>query len=267
MKVPKSVQWLLAAILVLMLPGCTTSQRCRIVSEAAVTMNFNNGTNDPFERVNRVMFGVNRVGDRIILHPVTRVYHDYVPGLLQGILRNILHNLDAPVVIINNVLQGNWNSVEVAATRLFVNTVVGLGGIADIMGMDRDYEYQSADFGQTLGIWGVPDGPYLVLPLLGPSSLRDAVGLIVDRVISLPSYISFSLSNRLDVVEYYNYSQLSASIIDRRSCHLEDLDEIEFSSVDFYAAIRSLYQQSRKAQIAGMLASRQQTLLEIPDYS
>lgn len=200
--------------------------------------------NDPLEPVNRVIFQVNEVVDTVIIRPVAVAYTKVVPPPIQANVTNFLRNLRTPIIFANELLQGDLRGAEVAATRFFLNTVVGAGGLVDIAGMNKGYEYQSEDFGQTLALWGVGDGPYLVLPLLGPSNPRDALGLVVDTL-SDPVRI---MADNADI-DSFTYIRTGATIVDQRARSLEALDEIKASSLDYYASIRSLYRQVRERQI------------------
>ena len=136
---------------------------------------------DPIEGFNRTIFQINQGIDFILIRPVSATYRQVVPDPLQEIVTNVLRHLRTPVILINELLQGDWEGAEVAATRFFLNTIVGVAGIADVAAyVDPDLAFQAEDFGQTLAVWGVGDGPYLVLPILGPSNLRDTGGLVVD---------------------------------------------------------------------------------------
>ena len=196
---------------------------------------------DPIEGFNRTIFQINQGIDFILIRPVSATYRQVVPDPLQEIVTNVLRHLRTPVILINELLQGDWEGAEVAATRFFLNTIVGVAGIADVAAyVDPDLAFQAEDFGQTLAVWGVGDGPYLVLPILGPSNLRDTGGLVVDIA---TEYVLFPDSDPLTV------GRIVLTGVDARSRSMDALDEIERSSIDFYAAIRSLYAQNRRSQI------------------
>ncbi len=253
---------LAVALLALGLAACAGTQRNG--PETAQGETFDE-VNDPLEPINRVTFQVNDAIDTVVLRPVAVVYRDTVPDPMRQALTNLLRNLATPVIIANNALQGDWERAEINLTRLFVNTTVGVGGLGDVMGMTPGYEYRSADFGQTLGIWGVGEGPYLVLPLLGPSNPRDLAGRVVDTVAD-PIFIAGATAADpvSDALDYFGYSRTGATVIDIRSRTIDELDEIRRSSVDYYAAIRSLYRQSRNAMIRGDAAP---SPVIIPDYN
>ncbi len=196
---------------------------------------------DPLEPLNRSIFKVNQAVDFIVIRPVAATYRQVVPDPLQEMVTNFLRNLATPVTLLNELLQGDLEGAEVAVTRFFLNSTVGVAGLVDIAGYNTpELAHRSEDFGQTLGVWGVGDGPYLVLPLLGPSNLRDGAGRIVDSATDPLTYVD---------EETFTWTRLGLTVVDARSRSLDALDEIERSSIDFYAAIRSLYWQNRRSEI------------------
>jgi phospholipid-binding lipoprotein MlaA len=215
--------------------------------------------NDPYEPINRRIFAFNDALDRYAVRPVAVAYRDTVPDPLRDRVTNVLRNLNTPVILINELLQGDVEGAEVAAARLFINSTIGLGGLHDVAGMDKRLAYREEDFGQTLAVWGVDSGPYLVIPFLGPSNPRDFTGRMVD---SFGDPVRIALGPVADV-DAFGPSRLGGTIIDSRSRTVDITDEIRRSSVDFYAAIRSLYQQSREAAIADGAVEPD---IEIPVY-
>lgn len=194
--------------------------------------------NDPIEPVNRQIFAFNQFADRTVLKPVAQAY-DELPADLRAIFRNFIRHMSSPVVLANDLLQFNFDRAGDTAARMFVNTfTLGTGDIAA-----PRYPYHSEDFGQTLGTYGAGEQFYLVLPLLGPSSGRDAVGLVVDIFLNPLRYHDGAASTA------YNYSSTVVEGIDLRAQNLGTLEELERDSVDFYARLRSLYLQRRQAQI------------------
>ena len=201
--------------------------------------------NDPYESINREIFAFNDVVDRNVLVPVARAYRDTVPDPLRQAVTNGLRNLNTPVVFINEVLQGDIRGAEVAFNRLWINSGLGFGGLIDIAGMDPRLAYRSEDFGQTLAVWGVDSGPYLVLPLLGPSNPRDLTGIVVDQLIDPVAWVV-----RIETDwTAFGPSRFGATLVDRRAAVLDVLDEVRATSLDYYATIRSLSRQSREAEI------------------
>ena len=195
---------------------------------------------DPLEPVNRVIFDVNLTLDRWLLRPVTRAYIETVPEPGRDGLANMLDNVASPVTLVNDILQGEMSRAGTTFGRFFINSVFGLGGFfdtAEAVGLPGHTE----DFGQTLGSYGVPGSPYLVLPILGPSSPRDAVGRGVDTLFD-PS--NFFAPDGLQSV------QTGVSLVSDRASIINETDSLEATAVDFYAAIRSFYYQNRDFEIA-----------------
>jgi phospholipid-binding lipoprotein MlaA len=202
---------------------------------------------DPLEPLNRGIFQFNRVLDGLVLEPAAIMYRAATPQFFRTGVRNFLANLTTPVVLANDLLQGEFARAELTLGRFMMNTILGLGGVIDVggkLGMpDRHYE----DFGQTLAVYGVGSGPYLMLPLLGPSNGRDAVGRVVD--------LAFDPFSVLDAAEVGLVStevalaRRGAEILSFREENIEQIDELERSSIDLYAAVRTLYGQYRANEI------------------
>jgi len=214
-----------AALLVLLLAGCATTGSAP--SEA-----------DPWERVNRSTYAFNDAIDRAVLKPVARGYRRYVPQWMRTGVTNFLSNLAYPTVIVNDVLQLKLMDAVSDTTRLVLNTTFGIGGLFDPAskaGLPRNDE----DFGQTLGYWGMPSGPYVVIPFLGPSTLRDAPSLYVDYLTDARHYIG---DNPLE------FGFLGLSIVDRRARLLPAEAMIE-DAFDPYAVIRNAYLDRREYQV------------------
>jgi phospholipid-binding lipoprotein MlaA len=200
-------------------------------------------TNDPLEPFNRRMFKLNQGLDNALFKPIATAYKRILPQTLQDGIRNFLNNLRTPITLANNLLQGDVDGAGETIARFTVNTIVGFAGFGDPAG-DMGVKYQPEDFGQTLAVWGIDEGPYLMLPVLGPSNPRDLVGLVVDTL-SDPINIWADNTDRNAIPP----SRTVARGIDTRSRHLKTLDELEKSSLDFYATIRSLYRQVRDDEI------------------
>ena len=198
---------------------------------------------DPFEGTNRAVFAFNNAVDDAIIHPVVKGYRTVVPKPGRTGLRNFLRNLKSPVTFTNQVLQGDVKGAGDVAVRTTVNTLLGFGGLIDIAGHEG-IEYEQEDFGQTLGVWGVGHGPYIVVPFLGPSSLRDYSGYFVDM---LADPLRWYLHN-IDEEGWY-YAKLGADYLDLRESLIDVLKDLESSSIDYYAAVRSTYAQRRDALV------------------
>ena len=200
-------------------------------------------TNDPIEPVNRAIFSFNQGLDAVILKPVASVYKQVLPQTLQDGIRNFLNNLRTPLILANNLLQGDIDGAHQTIARFTTNSILGIGGFGDPAG-DLGVKYRSEDFGQTLGVWGIGEGPYLMLPIFGPSNPRDLIGLVVESVAD-PIDIWADNTDR-DAIPI---SRLLLRGIDRRAGNLKTIDELEKSSLDFYATVRSLYRQVRADEI------------------
>jgi len=200
--------------------------------------------NDPMEPANRGMFEVNRALDNTILKPVATTYKAVAPDFVRTRISNILANLRSPVIFANDILQGEFKRAATTFLRFFINSTIGVGGMNDIASA-LEIEGHDEDFGQTLAVWGVEEGPFVMLPLFGPSNPRDTVGLVVDFLIDpLRMWASNTERNFVPVL------RAGTDAVDIRSENLEDLDDLEKSSLDFYAAIRSLYRQRRADAIS-----------------
>ena len=199
--------------------------------------------NDPIEPVNRWIFSLNQLLDKLILRPVRLVYR-FIPETPRQGVTNFLRNIDSPVIFANDVFQGKFRRAGTTAGRFVTNSTVGIGGLFDVassFGMER----HSEDFGQTLGYYGVPEGPYLVLPLFGPAPPRDALGKVVDYFLDPITYIG---ENSEDW-EWVPTARFALEAIDFRARNFDQIDEIERTSIDLYATVRSAYRQSRNDDI------------------
>ncbi len=198
--------------------------------------------NDPFEPTNRTVFDANDALDKAVALPIAQAYVEVVPEFARNGVHNFLANLDSPVTFANDVLQGEIDRAGQTLARLALNTTAGIGGLIDV-GAELDIPAHTEDFGQTLAVYGVDEGPYLVLPLLGPSNPRDAVGTGVDLFFDPLTYA------RYDGQTFWSVMRFVGKIVDARSRNIESLDAVERSSIDYYAALRSLYRQQRNNEI------------------
>lgn len=228
-----------------------------------------NEANDPFEPMNRTIFELNRGLDTAIFRPLAIAYRKLFPDDIRDGVRNITRNLNTPRNFIHDVLQGEPDRARDSAARFAVNSLAGVGGAIDVMAMETTVEgeaipYHDEDLGQTFGVWGFDEGPYLMLPLFGPSNVRDAVGKVGDIFMDPFRYV---IPNDFDLA--FGLSRRIASGIDTRSRNIESLDEIERTSIDFYVTIRSLYRQHRAAEIRngapGELAPAPDIAIEFED--
>ncbi|WP_040706812.1 MlaA family lipoprotein [Oceanibaculum indicum] len=197
--------------------------------------------NDPLEIPNRFVFALNETVDTFVLRPVAVTYRDWMPEPGKDMVRNLVDYLTSPVILANDVFQGEWERAGVTSKRFFLNSFSA--GLYDIAALEG-YEKHSEDFGQTLAVYGVPEGPYLVLPLIGPSNPRDAVGLAVDMVLDPLNWYAWNTDR-----EWIGYSRAAANAVDARARSIEALDDVKANNFDYYAAIRSLYRQRRDVEI------------------
>lgn len=222
---------------------------------AAAEAHAQEATRDPFEKFNRAMFSFNEAVDRHALEPIARGYRAVTPAPLREGVGNALSNLKAPVVFANDVLQAAPSRAATTAARFGVNSTVGVAGIFDVastMGLER----HSEDFGQTLGRWGVGAGPYLVLPLLGPSSVRDAAGSGVDAALNPINYAEF------DGEDAFRVSRTVIGVIDAREGALEAVDSLRETSIDPYVSVRTTYTLLREASVR----NGQTNVQDLPEF-
>jgi phospholipid-binding lipoprotein MlaA len=200
-------------------------------------------TNDPLEPLNRKIFAFNEFVDRILLKPAAQVYVVILPQRGRDAVRRALDNMKEPVIVINNLLQGSPKRAGIAFARMTIDTTVGLAGLFDPAsrwGLPK----QTGDFGQTLFTWGLPEGPYLVVPVLGPSNPRDLIGIAVD---SYGDPVTF-IANAKDIDEL-PIVRFVTDGIDQRARVIDVLDELKKNALDYYAEIRSLARQRRAAEL------------------
>ena len=219
----------------LLAAGCATKPDP--TDEAAVQAY--NEANDPLEPMNRYFFEVNQFLDEILLKPFAGWYHLALPDPAEDGVRNFLRNLKSPVYLANDLFQGEWDRAGTTAARFVINSTIGIGGIIDVASM-MDLKYHEEDFGQTLAVYGTGEGPYLHLPIIGPSNPRDATGRLVDYALDPLTWVGYIYD-----VSYINTARAGLDAIDTRARNLEAIDELKKGSVDFYATVRSLYRQRR----------------------
>lgn len=206
------------------------------------------GYPDPLEETNRGVFAFNRQVDKWILDPVTEAYRWAVPAPARAAIARVFANLSSTKTLVNDFLQLEWKDAGVTGSRLVINSTVGVLGLFDVAEKVGLPGHES-DFGQTLALAGTPSGPYITLPVLGPSNLRDGIGTVIDGFFQ-PTYYILGPSNLIigptEILLYSSSSGISTR--DRRYLELKSLEE---SSIDFYAAMRSGYYQDRVGAIWG----------------
>ena len=203
---------------------------------------------DCFENFNRGTFALNQGLDKIILKPVAKAYRT-LPSPVRTGTSNVLVNLSSLITIPNNVLQGEFKKAGANTGRFVINTTLGILGIFNVAKKMGFSKYEKEDYGQTLGVWGVGPGCYVVLPVLGPSTIRDTAGSFINVMGGDPYYnIAVHGNNEyLDRSDYMLTKTLTA--IDFRSKSIDSLDNLEKNSMDFYASVRSLYLQDRQRKV------------------
>ncbi len=199
--------------------------------------------NDPFEPTNRKFYAVNDALDRYALRPVALGYRDAVPRVVRTHVHNTLSNIGNPAQFANDVLQAKPHKAGNTLMRLLINTTVGVGGVFDVAS-GWGFPDHDNDFGLTLALWGVPEGPFLFLPVLGPSDPRDAVGYGANTVLDPLTWVSFGGSTTL------GWARFGVGAVDSRERVLDATDSIRKTALDPYATYRSLYQQNRAGTVA-----------------
>ena len=241
----KLIQTILTFLFISLIPNlifAAASDEVKTSSEDFETTTFEDEIYDPLEGVNRAIFSFNNVADKIVLEPVAKGYKK-LPSPIQSGVGNFINNLKLPLAALNQLLQGQGKNAVESTGRFLVNSTIGVFGLIDVaenIGLDQKEE----DFGQTLATWGVGDGFYIVLPLFGPSNLRDTTGMVMTMM--------------TDPINAYAVTQgeawaipvrTAANAIDQRSQIIDEVNALRDNSVDYYAAVRSSYYQNRKAAI------------------
>jgi len=199
--------------------------------------------NDPIEPLNRGIFEINRGLDTLFLEPASILFKDLLLPPLQRAVHNVLNNLRTPIVLANDLLQGDLDRAETTLMRFLINSTIGVAGLDD-RAADMGYPYHGEDFGQTLAVWGVDEGPYVMLPVFGPSNPRDTAGLVVDVLLN-PIWWWGRATDR----EYVTLAIGAAEAVNFRARNYDEIEDLERTSLDFYAAVRSLYRQRRADEI------------------
>ena len=214
---------LFATLFGLMLSGCASS-----------------ANNDPLEGFNRGVYKFNDVADKAVIKPVAGAYKAVLPSPVRSGVNNFFSNLNTFVSVINDLLQFKFDKAAEGAGRFVINSTFGIAGLVDVASMDG-IEKRNEDFGQTLGHWGVGSGAYIVLPFLGPSSVRDTTGLVVDTLAFDPiSYVEDPATRNV---------ARTIKLIDKRAQYLPASDLLDEAALDPYAFMRDAYFQRRNSQI------------------
>jgi len=235
---PQALSALLASLAAaLLLTACTTKDPQSLA------------LHDPFEPANRDIFDFDVKLDHAVATPVAKFYRSAMPSPARVGIHNALDNLNAPVVLANDVLQGEGSKAGDTIGRFVINSTVGLAGLIDVAS-DIGIAPHENDFGITLGKGGAAEGSYLVLPFFGPRPPRDLVGNGVDIGFDPLTYITWNNSTLYKVI------RSGLGVLDSRTANIDSVEAIERSSIDYYATTRSLYRQNRNAQIRGEAANQ-----------
>jgi phospholipid-binding lipoprotein MlaA len=213
-----------------------------------------NEAHDPIEPANRAIYAFNNGLDAVILKPAAQAYRYVIPGPVRGGIHNILVNLGTPVQLGNDILEAKPRRAGDTTMRFLINTTVGVLGFFDVA-KDWGYPDHDADFGMTLALWGLPEGPFLFLPVFGPSNPRDAVGLGVNAAMD-----PFTWVGQGTAVRALDWSRFAINGIDQRERHLDDIDNVKKTALDPYATFRSLYRQHRQSIIDDARNDRRATI-------
>ena len=204
---------------------------------------------DCFEGLNRVTFSLNQGLDKVVFKPVAKGYRKLPTSVRTG-TSNVLGNLSSLITIPNNVLQGEFKTAGINTGRFVINTTVGILGIIDVAEKMNFPEYEKEDYGQTFGAWGMGPGCYVVLPVLGPSTIRDTFGSFVNVLGGDPYYNASTHGNNEYLSKSLFVKTKIATGVDFRAKNLDSIDNLEKNSLDFYASVKSLYLQDRQQKIA-----------------
>ncbi len=237
--VPSAFRLILAALLLVELAACATQPPA---SDPEALADYRQ-TNDPLEPTNRVLYKVNNAIDVAVLKPAAQAYRFVLPQPVRNGVHNVLANLNTPVLLGNDVLQAKPRRAGDTTMRFLINTTAGVVGVFDVA-KDLGYPSHDSSFGTTLGYWGVPEGPFLFLPIIGPSSPRDALGFGVDVAMD-----PFTWVGQGTAVTALDWSRYAVSAVDLRERVLDPIDQIKRTALDPYATFRSLYRQRRAADI------------------
>ena len=218
------------------------SDKVKTDSSDFKTSSYEDEIYDPLEPINRAIFSFNNLADKVILEPTAKGYKK-LPSPIQSGVGNFLNNLKLPLAAVNQLLQGQGKNAAESTGRFLVNSTVGLFGLVDVA-ENIGLEQKEEDFGQTLATWGVGDGFYIVLPLFGPSNLRDTTGMIMTM---MTDPVNAYATNQGEA--WVIPMRTAANAVDQRSQIIDEVNALRDNSVDYYAAVRSSYYQNRKAAI------------------
>ena len=214
---------------------------------------------DPLEPMNRAIFSFNNYVDIFVLDPVTDGYRFIVPEEGRGVIQNFLRNLREPFNILNNLLQGDLDGAYNSAFRMTVNSFAGFGGLLDVAGSEG-YFYEFEDLGQTLGYWGISDGPYLVIPFIGPASSRNALGTFAEGYADPFNRWSFNTDE-----EHQSYTRLAFEVLTAKDEVIDLQRDLRENSADYYAAVRSIVYQRNQSLLHEDIETSED-IADFPEY-
>ncbi|MFV1922023.1 MAG: VacJ family lipoprotein [Methylotenera sp.] len=220
------IKVLISSLLFIFVTGCATQS-----------------SKDPLESINRGVYKFNDVADKAVIKPVATAYKKVTPSPIRKGISNFFNNLGSLTTVLNDILQLKFANAFTDAGRFVINSTFGIAGFIDVAGMDNIPQNRE-DFGQTLGYWGVDNGPYLVLPFLGASTLRDTTGLVFDTVTSDP----ITYTHNIGEIRLHNQLR-TAQLIDKRTQLLEAGDLVDDAALDPYSFVRDAYLQRRESQV------------------
>jgi phospholipid-binding lipoprotein MlaA len=259
---------MLKKITILLFSLCLITFNANAGSDGELTLNQNKSetqkTKDCFEKLNRKTFAFNQGLDKALIKPIAKSYRK-LPESVQKGTSNAVKNLSTLVTIPNNVLQGDVRTALINTARLAVNTTVGLLGTIDVANKMGFPKYEKEDYGQTLGKWGFGPGCYIVLPVLGPSTIRDTTGSFANVMGGDPWYNASVHGNNEFLSEGLYLTSKAISGIEFRANNIESLENLEENSIDFYASIRSLYLQDRENKIKNVQRGNIEVIYEEDD--
>jgi len=209
--------------------------------------------NDPLESTNRFLYKVNDGLDTYVLRPIAVGYRNVVPGAVRRPIHNVLTNISSPVVFVNDVLQTKPRRAGDTMMRFLINSTAGVAGIFDVA-TDWGYPAHGTDLGVTLALWGVGDGPFLFLPVLGPSNVRDASGFAGDVALDPLTLATFGGSTAV------NATRFGVGAVDARERLIDPIDDVKRTALDPYATFRSIYRQNRQSIIEAARNDRRATV-------
>jgi len=238
MRLPRTAVLALACSLVM--AGCAS-----VPTDPAARAEFK-ANHDPLEPMNRRIFAINLTLDRLLIKPLAQGYQRVLPAEVRDALRHFLDNLGEPIIFGNTLLQGRLKDARTTGLRFVINSTAGVAGLTDVASRHK-LPRQVGDLGQTFWAWGFPEGPYLIIPVFGPSNPRDGIGMGGDLYLDPFRYIA----RMQDYPSAVSVGRAVIDGIDQRARNLESVDVIQRESVDYYATLRSLFRQNREAQLRG----------------